>query len=157
MAVGQIYFALVNSGEVFDDTIHNREDEEVFNLTISQTEGSFARADVEIRNPSQGLLAPTRPERVFISYQDGASVVLLFSGRIVGFPSDISDDVITLEYIAQPDDWEVQQEAFLQTLKTAPEYNELFIDADRRDEAEEILAGRSELLLGIVTGKHTLM
>lgn len=146
MPVGQIYFALVNSGEVFDDQIHIREDEDVFNLTISQSEGSFARATVEIKNPSQGLLSPTRKERVFISYQDGANVVLLFAGRVTGFPNNIVGETISLEYIAQPEDWEVQQDAFIQTLKTSPEYNPLFVASDRRNEASEILAGRSELI-----------
>lgn len=146
MAVGTIYFALVDPGTVFDGAIHNVEDEEVFSINISQSEGSFATADIEIKNPSQGLLAPTRKERAFISYQDGASVVLLFSGRVTGFPSEITGDTVSLEYIAQPDDWEIQQDAFLQTLKVAPQYEELFVPADRRDQASEILAGRAELL-----------
>lgn len=146
MPVGQIYFALVDPLDVFDDQVHNVEDEDVFGLSISQSEGSFARAQVEIKNPSEGLLSPNRKERCFISYQDGASVVLLFSGRITGFPNDIGGDTIQLEYIAQPEDWETLQEALLTSLKVAPEYNELFIASDRRDDAAEILAGRSELL-----------
>jgi len=146
MTIGQIYFALVDPGEVFDDTIHNREDEDVFNLVVSQSEGNFALAEIEIRNPSEGLLSPNRKERCFISYQDGASVVLLFSGRIVGFPSSLSDDTINVEYVAQPEGWEIVQDTFLQTLKVSPQYNELFIAPDRRNDAAEILSGRSELL-----------
>lgn len=146
MAVGKIYFALVDDGEVFNGTVHNREDEEVYRLTISQSEGDFASAEVELKNPSQGLLNPARKKRVFISYQDGASVNLLFSGRIVGFPSDLSTETIMVEYIAQPSDWEQVQDAFIQTLKVSPYYNELFIADDRRDNPSEILQARSSLL-----------
>ena len=146
MSVGNIYFAMVDQGTAFNPSVHNVEDEEVFNLKIAQSEGSFAVANVEIKNPSKGLLSPTRKRHVLISYQDGASVTLLFSGRVTGYPDNIGGDTISLEFIAQPDDWEVQQGVFLQTLKTAPEYNSLFIEPSRRDDPAEILAGRSELL-----------
>jgi len=146
MTVGMIYFALVDAGIPFDDSIHNVQDEQLFNITIQQSEGDFASAELEIVNPGAGLLNPARKKRCFISYQDGAVIKLLFSGRIVGFPTDFSDETVKLTYIAQPEDWQADQATFLNTLKTAPFYNELLIAEDSRNEPAEILAARSGLL-----------
>lgn len=146
MAIGKIYFAMVDAGEAFDPNVHNREDEDVFALDITQTEGEFARAEVEIRNPRQGLLSPARKKRVFISRDVDGTAELMFSGRIVGYPVDIAQETITLEYIAQPEGWESIQQAFLDSLKVSPYYNILFISEDRRDELDQILAARSALL-----------
>ncbi len=146
MGVGNIYFAMVDPGDTFDPNIHNREDEDVFKLVISQNEGEFARAEVEIRNPRQGLLAPARKTRVFISCDVAGTAELMFSGRVVGYPSDISEETVSLEYIAQPEDWETTQAAFLDSLKVSPYWNDLFASEDKRSELAYILAGRSALL-----------
>lgn len=65
--LGRIYFSYVDDGEAFNPLVHNREDEKVFNLKITQSEGEFAQASAEIKNPRQGLLNPSRKKRVFIS------------------------------------------------------------------------------------------
>lgn len=146
MKIGKIFFAYVNPLDTYDDTIHSVEDEDVFSLRISQSETEFARARVEIRNPSIGLLAPGRKQRVFISCEHGPDKKLLFAGRLVGFPLDIGENTVSVEFIAQPEDWFNTQQAFLQTLKVAPFYNPLFIPEEDRDKAEEILAARAALL-----------
>lgn len=146
-AIGTIYFAMVDEATtVWDELIHSVEDEEVYAFQIDHSEGQFATAEVEIENPSEGLLAPTRDKRVFISIENGGSPKLLFAGRISGFPTDLSTKTIRINYTAQPEDWEDTQDTFLQGEKIAPFYNELFIAPDRRNAAEEILAARPELL-----------
>lgn len=142
---GKIYFAYADPGDPFNDAIHNVEDEQVFNIEITQSEGEFATAGIEIINPGVGLLNPLRKTRVFISIQNGLSVDLLFSGRIVGFPVDFGEDTITLTAIAQPVDWEITQDAFIQALKVAPYYNDLFISEDNRQDQTEILSGYSSI------------
>lgn len=148
MGIGQLYFAAVADDEIFDEDVHLVEDLQVFNLKISQSEGEFARAELEVTNPLEGLLLDTRKQRLFISCEEtpGGPIVLLFSGRITGFPLDLDDEIVTLEYIAQPEGWQATQETFLDTLKVAPYYNELFIPVEDRDLPEEILAARSTLL-----------
>jgi hypothetical protein len=146
MAIGNIYIALVDAGEEFDPNVHNREDEDVFHLRISQSEGEFARAEIEIRNPRKGLLSPSRKRWIFISHDVSGTAQLMFSGRVVGYPSDLSQETITLEYIAQPENWESDQQTFLDSLKISPFYNELFFSEDRRDDLASILSARSALL-----------
>lgn len=146
--IGKIYFAAVDPGTVYDDLIHSVEDEIVLNLRISQAEGEFARAEVEIENPGEGLLNPLRKKRCFISIEnpDVGTPKLIFAGRILGYPTDITKETVTLEYVAQPENWESDQDALIQGAKTAPFYNELFVSNDRRDDPAEVLAGRTSLL-----------
>lgn len=141
-----VYFAAVDPLDVFDELIHSVEDEEIYFLKIDHSEGEFATLEVEIRNPSEGLLSPSRKERVFISIENGGSPILIFSGRIIGSPTGLTNQTVRIQYIGQPEDWDTVQDTFLDTLKVAPFFNQLYIPADRRDLAEEILAARPELL-----------
>ena len=100
--VDKIFFAAVDPFVTYNPAIHSVEDEEVFALQIDHNEGEFATAEVEIQNPSEGLLAPTRKKRVFISIFNGGTPKLLFSGRIAGFPTDLTTETIRITYIGQP-------------------------------------------------------
>lgn len=146
MKVGRIYFAMVDSSDVFDPDVHNVEDLQVFDLKISQSEGEFARAQLEIPNPGMGLLSPTRKQYIFISCDFDGDVVPIFAGRVIGFPTDFGTETVTVEYIAQSATWATDQTTFLNTLKVAPYYNVLFTELDERDDPVEILATRSALL-----------
>lgn len=149
MGVGKIFFAMVDEAEIFDPAIHCREDLKVFDLKISQSEGEFATALLEIQNNKAGFLDPTFKPRIFISCEKSPrdpSNVLLFSGRVVAFPDDLSSELITLRYVAQPEGWYSQQEAFVDALKVAPYYNELFIPAENRGEHHEVLSAYSSLI-----------
>lgn len=146
--IGQIYFAAVDlPAASYDDAIHSVEDETLLRLKISQSEGEFATAEVEIENPGEGLLSPTRKKRCFISIENpSGSPKLIFAGRLVGYPTDVTQETVTLQYVAQPDDWEVLQQALVDSLKVAPYYNELFVAPDKRNDPAEVLAGRTALL-----------
>lgn len=148
MSIGQLYFAMVDIGEPYDDGIHSREDLEVFNLKITQSESEFARAELEVINPKEGLLSPARKQRIYISCEvtPGGLKQLLFSGRITGYPTDLAAEFVTLEYLAQPEDWAAVQAAFLDTLKVMPYYHELFTPQENRNNPEEILAARASLI-----------
>ncbi len=138
--IGKIFFAYVDDLEVFDPDVHNREDEDIFNLEISQNEGEFTTAKFEMKNPRQGLLNPARKKRIFISCDQDGDVILLFSGRIQAFPISFASETIDVDAIGQPVDWYATQNSFVQSLKVAPYYNQLFLDLDRRDEHAEILS-----------------
>ena len=144
--VDTIYFAAVDPLDVYDELIHSVEDEEVFFLKIDQSEGEFATLEIEIKNPSEGLLSPARKQRVFISIENAGSPLLIFSGRIIGNPTELTNETVRIQYIGQPEDWDTVQDTFLDTLKVAPFFNQLYIPDDRRDLAEEILAARPDLL-----------
>ncbi len=107
MTSGRIFFAWVDDAEVFSSVTHAREDEEVFSLTISHSEGEFATASVEIRNPGIGLLAPGRKRRAFISCElsAGAAPTLLFAGSLTAFPVGlVGQESVAIECVSRPSD-----------------------------------------------------
>ncbi len=134
MSVGKVYFAWVEPGEQFDAITHAREDEDVFAVRISEEEGAFAVASVEIKNPRRGLLSPVSRQRAFISAEVDGQVVLLFSGRVVGVPASITGEVLEVEFIGRPDDHAAVQAAFVQQLQQSPRYHPALVaEADRAD------------------------
>lgn len=127
MAVGKLFFAWIAADEVFDPAVHAREDEDVFSVRISEAEGEFALATVEIRNPRAGLLSPARLQRCFISAEivgkTSTSTTLLFAGRVVGIPVGVGRETVELEFIGRPDDWSDLQSALLEELKASPRHH----------------------------------
>jgi len=132
--VGKVFFAWVEPGEQFNAINHAREDEDVFSVRISEEEGAFAVATVEIRNPRRGLLSPVKKQRAFISAEIDGQVMLLFSGRVVGVPASITGEVLEVEFIGRPDDHAAVQAAFVQQLQQSPRYHSALVaEADRED------------------------
>jgi len=142
---GPFYFAWIDQGEDFNDMVHNREDELIFAFTITQTEGDFASLEIEIANPRVGLLAPGRKTWCWFSWFNGTSIVPLFTGRLIGIPESIVEDVVTLTFIARPANFDVTKLAFAQTLKVSPYYDATWIEPDRQNDPDVVLEGYTRL------------
>ena len=99
---------------------HHVEDEEVFAFRVDHAEGEFASLSIEIRNPRIGLLAPARKTWAWLSWNNGTAVIPLFFGRLVGVPSDLHQEMVTLAFTARPADYNAQKLALAETLKVAP-------------------------------------
>ena len=52
----------------------------------------------------------------------------LFFGRLVGIPTNILAEVVTLTFVAKPVDFLEQKFAMAETLKVLPWYDPIFID-----------------------------
>lgn len=143
--VSQYWFAWASSTETTFDESHQREDELIFSFKLTHEEGQFATLDLEIRNPHIGLLAPGRPFWAWFSWSDGTTVTPLFFGRLVGIPSDLFADVVTLNFIAKPKDYVEQRLALADSLKIFPFYDPIFIDEKSRDDPDTVLEGYSAL------------
>lgn len=112
---------------------HQVEDEQIVSYTIEQKEGDAASLNIDVRNPKIGLLAPGRPIWAWLSYDTGtAGVVPLFFGRLVGIPTNILAEVVTLSFVAKPLDFTAQKFALAETLKVLPWYDPIFIDPKLR-------------------------
>jgi hypothetical protein len=162
------HFAWVDPTETtFSAGTHAREDEQVFGLTIAQTEGEFATAEVEIQNPGEGLLASGRKQHVWLSVtREGTTTALMF-GRVTGFPRNTEGEVVTLEFVAQFPDWQTTRATLFATLKALPYWDPAFIPAAELDNPDQALEGRPQLyhyrrtsptiaLSHILTGGSTL-
>lgn len=151
------YFAWVDKTATTFSADYAVEDEEVFALNISQGEGDFASAEIDLRNPRIGLLAPSRKQWAWISYRDGVGTLHpLFFGRLVSVPQQMQDNVIRLTFIARPGDFEAQKATLAEALKVFPYWDPLFFSEQDQADPDTVLEGRSQLwdtsrLTGVVT------
>lgn len=150
---GPFYTAWVGPDETVFLPEHVREDESVYSFDLSQSEGDFALLRLEVRNPRVGLLGPGREQWMWFSWDrasfDGSSggpdVVPLFFGRLVGIPSNLFQDLITLDFVARPVDYVDQKELLAAALRSLPHYEPAFLDTQRRLDPDVVLEARSAL------------
>ena len=60
--------------------------------------------------------------------------LIKFRGRLVGIPTSIFEELVTLEFVARPFDVVAQKEALADTLRVLPFYDEVVIDKERRND-----------------------
>ena len=142
---GPYYFAWVDSTETSFGPQHYRVDEAIFSATKDHGEGNIPTLTLEIANPRRGLLSGK--VWAWFSHDTGGTlgVVPLFFGRLVGIPTNIFAEVVTITLIAQPLDYLDQKQAVAETLKVRPNYDPIFLDAAHRDDPDAILEGYSAL------------
>jgi hypothetical protein len=144
---GPFFFAWVNAADSTWSSAFAREDEDVFDLKVSHSEGEYPTATVLIRNPNVGLLAPSRKQWAWVSYAGGdtAGPVPVFFGRIAGNAVSMADDVIQLALRARPKDVQEQKEALAETLRVTPYWDPVWIRPERRLDPEQVLESRTQL------------
>lgn len=118
----KVYFAWTDQGQVYDPGLHEREDEKIFHLEISQKEGGFAQAKVIVQNKGVGLLAQPNKRYCHISFDNQH----IFSGRLIGMPSHLSGELMAMIFTASPDNVERQSEEVKKDLMRLASYNSLF-------------------------------
>lgn len=134
------YFAYCDEGDAFDPAVHNREDEAITSLSVSQSEGDFAGLTIEVVNPGEGLLAAGRQFWCYLSWDDGTDIVPLFHGRIAAVPESIDGEAVRLLFAARPLDFDAIKSAYAEGLKVLPFYDPIWIAGDLSD-ADAVLTG----------------
>lgn len=144
---GPFFFAWVDADETeFSETLHAREDEDVFSFSLTHDEGDFPSLELEVKNPRIGLLAPARKVWAWFSYDDpDVGITPLFFGRLIGIPSNILAEVVTLQFIARPKDYLDQKQSVANGMMVAPYYNSMWLAEDKRTDPDAILEGYSRL------------
>jgi hypothetical protein len=144
---GPFYFAWTAAETAFSESAHAVEDEEVFAFEIQHNEGEFATLSLDVVNPKVGLLNPGRDQWAWFSWDTGTSdgVVPLFFGRLVGVPQDMQDEVVRLQFIARPLDYETQKAGLAETLKVAPYYDPIWLSEEARLDPDSVLEARTQL------------
>lgn len=128
-------FAWVDGTDTTFGPEHQREDEEIVSAVVEHAEGEFAALTVRVRNPRIGLLAPGRKTWAWFAY--GATA--LFFGRLVGVPSDMLQEIVTLTFTARPANYAAQKEALAETLRVLPYFDPVFISPDALDDPDTVL------------------
>jgi hypothetical protein len=145
MPVKRFFFAWVEANEVFNPAVHNREDEKVVRFQVEQVEGDFATMSMDIKNPRIGLLNAGRKLWAYLSYDNGTSIVPIFFGRVVGIPSNIHREIVTLDFMARPSNFGAQKDILAGTLRELPYWDPVFIKADMWMDPDVVLEGRTVL------------
>ena len=150
MPAGLPYFAWIDASETTFGPEHMRWDEAVFSFTLSQEEGDPASLTAVVRRPVNeagamvGLLCPGRKIWVWFALDCGAGLIR-FRGRLVGIPTSIFEELVTLEFVARPVDVVVQKEALADTLRVLPYYDPAVIDEERRKDPDVVLEGYTKI------------
>jgi len=150
MPAGLPYFAWINAGETVFGSEHLRWDENIFSFTIQQSEGDPASLTVVVRRPRNvdgdpiGLLGPGRKIWAWFALDCGPSL-FKFRGRLVGVPTSIFEELVTLEFVARPADIAAQKAALADSLRVLPYYDETVIDESRRSDPEVVLEGYTKI------------
>lgn len=138
---GPFYFAWTDSSDNVFSHHHKVYEENIFSFNLTHEEGQIPVLQIEIKNPKSGLLNSSRNKWCWFSWTDGSTVYPLFYGRLVGIPSDILGEVVQLQFVARATDYLEKKQALGQSLKVAPFYNTLFIDASSQDNPDAIIEG----------------
>ena len=91
-----------------------------------------------------GLLGPGRKIWAWFALDCGAGLIK-FRGRLVGIPTCIFEELVTLEFVARPIDVVAQKEALADRLRVLPYYDEVVIDQARRSDPDVVLEGYSKI------------
>jgi len=151
MPAGLPYFAWIDASETTFGPEHLRWDEHVFSFTLSQEEGDPASLTLAVLKPRNvsgnpiGLLGPGRKIWAWFALDcDGANLIK-FRGRLVGIPTSISEEQVTLEFVAKPIDLVAQKAALADSLRVLPFYDEAVIEPSRRDDPDLVLEGYTKI------------
>jgi len=140
-----IYFAWVDSTDSTFSAAFQREDESVFSFTVDHSEGDFASLSIEILNPRVGLLGVARSRWAWLSHDDGTTVTPLFFGRLVGVPERVTEEIVSLTFVARPLNYTTLKQAVADGLRVLPWFDPVWIGADRRTDPDVALEARTAL------------
>lgn len=149
----KIFFNWINS---FDDNSKWRNDEEIFSLNIVQREGSFAVARVAIR--AQNLAH----KFARIGAEKNGKIETIFRGKLISFPLSCGGEIMVVEILSEPDDFQSQLKKFSQKNLTEYErknseiiFDDLFFS--EQDNPTIFLEGSSKIFYwDMTTGKLSL-
>jgi hypothetical protein len=130
--------------EPFNAALHERFDEDVLGIVIEQSEGDFATLTIDIRNTGAGLLEPGRHLWCWLSIVGDPDTVPLFNGRLVGVPRLAAGEVVQLQFLARPDDYNQQKLDVAENLKVLPFWDPVWL-ATQQNNPDTVLETYSAL------------
>jgi hypothetical protein len=141
---------MVDETETTFGSEHHRMDEYVFSARRILTEGEKPKLELVIENPRVGLLSPLRKQWCWFAWDSNwggtPNIIPQFFGRIVGIPSDLQAETLTITFIAWPSDYVKQLQVLAETLKIPPFYDPVFTDVGKRDDPMSIFESHSKLI-----------
>lgn len=137
---------MVDKTETTFGSGHHRMDEYVFSARRILAEGEKPKLELIIENPRAGLLSPLRKQWCWFAWDNGTEIVPLFFGKIVGMPTDMESETITVTFIAWPADYKKQLQRVAEPMKIPPFHDPVFIDVAKRDDPLTIFESHSKMV-----------
>ena len=138
------YVALTPDGEPFDPVAHRRLDIDPDEVSQNDLESAGRRVISLVTDRADpGLVALAERTWVHIARElaDG-SLKRVGTGYIDPLTiTPVEDDLVAIEVLCSPRDWEAAQAALLQPMKVLPAYDPVLVAPERRDDPVEILDG----------------
>jgi hypothetical protein len=142
MPTSPFSFAWVLPTEITFGSEHIREDEKIAALTFEHNEGDFGSMSIDIRNKRDGgFLQASRKQWAWIGYKGDP----IFFGRLVGIPTDLVKNIVTLLFIARPLDYINRKTTLAATLRVPGYFDYLFIDKQKATDLDAVLEGYGAL------------
>lgn len=150
---GPFYFAWIDppdpaalrNGTAFDPAVHNRMDESIFSARRILNEGDKPKLQLMIRNPHIGLLNSGRKQWAWFAREVNGVITPLFCGRLIAAPKDIFKELMTIDLIAWPLDYNAQRQKIAEEIKASGPYDPAFIEPAKRDNPDTLIEGVSGL------------
>ena len=141
------FFAWANETDTEFHSNFERVDEDIFSFGIKHDEGQHPTLDITIINPRVGLLHAGRKLWAWFSWRNPETghVVPLFFGVLVGVPTDLFQEKVTLKFVARSPNYIDDKQAVAETMKIRPYWDPVFLDNTHRDDPDSILEGWSKL------------
>ncbi len=142
----KLFFAWIESNEVFSSEIHCREDLRIFKCVIAQRETEVAVARL-LTDSKIDIGQPTKESKKsrygVISFHDGESVHVLMRGKLVHIPRHANDGFLEWELTAEASDSAAQINQLVSQLKADPAFEAGFYD---KVGLAEVLESRTEVM-----------
>lgn len=134
-----------DDGGPFDPDVHAvTTDQRMLAFEINHKEGGFATLKVDVKNPRVGLLNPDRKQWCWLSYDPGdGNIKALFHGRLLGAAEDASGEVITIQFLARPNDFYAQKATLAEDMRAPPYWDPLWMQSGIHS-ADSVLIARPE-------------
>jgi len=129
----------------FNPSTMNVFDEDIVSFELKHEEGQVPSLDMVIRNPRIGLLNPGRNVWAWLAWDNNGTLVPLFFGILVGVPTNLFREKVSIQLVARSPQFIANKQRLAETMKTAPYYDPLWIDATKRDDPDTVLEGWSAL------------
>jgi hypothetical protein len=131
--------AALRAGTAFDPGVHNVMDEYIFSFRRILNEGDKPRLQLVIRNPHIGLLNASRKQWAWFAREINGVITPLFCGRLVAAPKQINKELMTVDLVAWPLDYNAQRQKLAETIKASGPYSAVFIETSKRDDPDALL------------------
>jgi hypothetical protein len=142
----QWFVALVDDGIAFDSVVHRRLDFDPDEINVIESEEAGRRVIAIVTDVSDaGLTVLSEKTWCHVSREvAGGDLVCVGSGFIDPLSIEhLDEDLVSVEVICSPRDWEISQYAALAPLKVLPAYDPILIAQEKLDDPVEILDGYS--------------